>query len=102
MDRLSSFHPHSSYEIIELLGTGEYGQVVRCAADGRAEEVAIKVIKNTPAHMYQSMMEVRIIELVCSLASFTLDSVKQTHLLYCIFWVSICMRANGISDDRAS
>ncbi|CAD25928.1 SER/THR PROTEIN KINASE (MNB/DYRK SUBFAMILY) [Encephalitozoon cuniculi GB-M1] len=48
------------YMIIDMLGTGTFGQVVRCVgSDG--EEVAIKVVKNQPKYYNYEMNEVRIL-----------------------------------------
>lgn len=48
------------YMVIEMLGTGTFGQVVRCiGSDG--EEVAIKVVKNHPKYYNYEMNEVKIL-----------------------------------------
>lgn len=52
------------FVIIDLLGHGTFGQVAKCQNVATRELVAVKVIKNMPAYFNQSMMEVRILELV--------------------------------------
>lgn len=53
------------YLILDVLGQGTFGQVVKCQNMRTHEVVAVKVVKNKPAYFQQSMMEVTILELVC-------------------------------------
>ncbi|KAM0682662.1 dual specificity protein kinase yak1 [Mitosporidium daphniae] len=57
--------------ILELLGQGTFGQVVKCQNISTGELVAIKIIKNQTAYFNQSMMEVTILEM--------LNSSKYNH-----------------------
>ena len=50
--------------ILDILGQGTFGQVVKCQNMKTHEVVAVKVVKNKPAYFNQSMMEVTILELV--------------------------------------
>jgi len=50
------------YLILDVLGQGTFGQVVKCQNMTTHEIVAVKVIKNKPAYFNQSMMEVTILE----------------------------------------
>lgn len=52
------------YLILDVLGQGTFGQVVKCQNMKTHEVLAVKVIKNKPAYYQQSMMEVMILELV--------------------------------------
>ena len=52
------------YLILDVLGQGTFGQVVKCQNMDTHEIVAVKVVKNKPAYFQQSMMEVTILELV--------------------------------------
>lgn len=52
------------YVILDLLGQGTFGQVVKCQRVKTGELVAVKVIKNQPAYFNQSMMEVTVLELL--------------------------------------
>jgi dual specificity protein kinase YAK1 len=54
----------SKYLILDVLGQGTFGQVVKCQNMKTHEIVAVKVVKNKPAYFNQSMMEVTILELV--------------------------------------
>ncbi|EQB61423.1 ser thr protein kinase (mnb dyrk subfamily) [Vairimorpha apis BRL 01] len=52
---------NKKYMVIDLLGTGTFSQVVRCVStDG--EEVAIKIVKNSPKYYFYEMNEVRILQ----------------------------------------
>ena len=53
------------YLILDILGQGTFGQVVKCQNMKTHEIVAVKVVKNKPAYFNQSMMEVTILEMVC-------------------------------------
>ncbi len=52
------------YLILDVLGQGTFGQVVKCQNMRTHEIVAVKVVKNKPAYFNQSMMEVAILQLV--------------------------------------
>ncbi|TFY67912.1 hypothetical protein EVJ58_g1337 [Rhodofomes roseus] len=45
------------YLILDILGQGTFGQVVKCQNMKTHEVVAVKVVKNKPAYFNQSMME---------------------------------------------
>jgi len=55
----------SRYLILDVLGQGTFGQVVKCQNMRTHELFAVKVVKNKPAYLNQSKMEVAILELVC-------------------------------------
>lgn len=57
---------HNSYTILDILGTGTFGQVFRCKNEKTKELVAIKVIKNKPAYHNQGMIEIKIARLLNS------------------------------------
>ncbi|PWN47223.1 hypothetical protein IE53DRAFT_261428 [Violaceomyces palustris] len=52
------------YLILDILGQGTFGQVVKCQDMTTHEIVAVKVIKNKPAYFNQSMMEVTVLEML--------------------------------------
>ena len=56
---------------MDILGQGTFGQVVKCQNMKTHEVVAVKVVKNKPAYFNQSMMEVTILELVCTIPQTT-------------------------------
>lgn len=51
--------------ILDVLGQGTFGQVVKCQNMRTHDIVAVKVVKNKPAYLNQSKMEVAILDLVC-------------------------------------
>ncbi|EIW82734.1 kinase-like protein [Coniophora puteana RWD-64-598 SS2] len=63
-DLLGSEDGHNRYLILDILGQGTFGQVVKCQNMKNHEIVAVKVVKNKPAYFNQSMMEVTILELL--------------------------------------
>ncbi|KAJ3081806.1 dual specificity protein kinase yak1 [Rhizoclosmatium hyalinum] len=52
------------YHILDLLGQGTFGQVVKCMNIKTRELVAVKVIKNKPAYYNQSLVEVAILDIL--------------------------------------
>ncbi|CAG8537117.1 10335_t:CDS:2 [Funneliformis caledonium] len=76
------------YLILDVLGQGTFGQVVKCQNLKTKDIVAVKVVKNKPAYFNQSMMEVTILELVEYKEIFydawlnqTWDNQDQHHIL---------------------
>ncbi|KDQ57795.1 hypothetical protein JAAARDRAFT_130674 [Jaapia argillacea MUCL 33604] len=63
-DWLGTEEGHNRYLILDILGQGTFGQVVKCQNMKTHEVVAVKVVKNKPAYFNQSMMEVTILELL--------------------------------------
>jgi serine/threonine protein kinase len=81
------------YLILDVLGQGTFGQVVKCQNLKTQEVVAVKVVKNRTAYFNQSMMEVSVLDLVrihprfsCSLlilSSSTQNSIRTTITISC-------------------
>lgn len=65
------------YLILDVLGQGTFGQVVKCQNLRTQEVVAVKVIKNKTAYFNQSMMEVSVLDLL----NQKLDKNDDHHLL---------------------
>ncbi|KAG2230645.1 hypothetical protein INT48_005913, partial [Thamnidium elegans] len=49
------------YTILDLMGQGTFGQVVKCKVQGTDKLVAVKVIKRQPAFLYQGHKEIQIL-----------------------------------------
>ncbi|KAF8786985.1 homeodomain-interacting protein kinase 2-like isoform X1 [Argiope bruennichi] len=49
------------YEVLEFLGRGTFGQVVKCWKKGTNDIVAIKILKNHPSYARQGQIEVSIL-----------------------------------------
>ncbi|KAI8062110.1 kinase-like domain-containing protein [Gongronella butleri] len=65
------------YRVIDLLGQGTFGQVVKCHWIGTNEFVSVKVIKNKAAYRAQSLMEVEILKRL----NRKLNTDSQRHIL---------------------
>uniref|UniRef100_A0A8C4SUT1 non-specific serine/threonine protein kinase n=1 Tax=Erpetoichthys calabaricus TaxID=27687 RepID=A0A8C4SUT1_ERPCA len=50
-----------SYEVLEFLGRGTFGQVAKCWKRGTNDIVAIKILKNHPSYARQGQIEVSIL-----------------------------------------
>jgi homeodomain interacting protein kinase len=51
----------NSYEVLEFLGRGTFGQVVKCWNKRTNEIVAIKILKNHPSYARQGQIEISIL-----------------------------------------
>ncbi|XP_069479680.1 homeodomain-interacting protein kinase 3 isoform X2 [Ambystoma mexicanum] len=51
----------NTYEVLDFLGRGTFGQVVKCWKRGTNEVVAIKILKNHPSYARQGQIEVSIL-----------------------------------------
>jgi len=60
----ADFEARNRYLILDVLGQGTFGQVVKCQNLKTQEVVAVKVVKNRTAYFNQSMMEVSVLDLV--------------------------------------
>ncbi|TPX76350.1 hypothetical protein CcCBS67573_g02373 [Chytriomyces confervae] len=66
------------FQILDLLGQGTFGQVVKCANIKTNEKVAVKVIKNKPAYYNQSLVEVAILDILNN----KWDHSDKYHIVY--------------------
>ncbi|KAI9319672.1 kinase-like domain-containing protein [Dichotomocladium elegans] len=65
------------YIVQEMLGSGTFGQVVKCRVMGTSNTVGIKVIKNKPAYLKQSLIEVDILKHLNAVG----DPKNKKHIL---------------------
>lgn len=65
----SNIFSRNRYLILDVLGQGTFGQVVKCQNLKTQEVVAVKVVKNRSAYFNQSMMEVSVLDLVIFFAT---------------------------------
>lgn len=64
-----------SYEVLEFLGRGTFGQVAKCWKRGTNEIVAIKILKNHPSYARQGQIEVGRHKYVDSFVCFLLKCI---------------------------
>ncbi|XP_043981096.1 homeodomain-interacting protein kinase 3-like isoform X1 [Gambusia affinis] len=70
----------NSYEVLEFLGRGTFGQVVKCWKRGTNEVVAIKILKNHPSYARQGQIEV---EILARLSSENAEEHNVVRALEC-------------------
>ena len=76
------------FEIMDQLGKGTFGQVLKCVnTHDRTQSVAIKIVKNKPAYFQQGLVEVRILQVLNR--SFDLRVVKMID--YFVFRKHLCI-----------
>lgn len=66
----------NQYEVLEFLGRGTFGQVVKCWKKGTNEIVAIKILKNHPSYARQGQIEVSILQRLSQESSDEYNFVK--------------------------
>ncbi|XP_049580330.1 homeodomain-interacting protein kinase 3a [Syngnathus scovelli] len=69
-----------SYEVLDFLGRGTFGQVVKCWKRGTNEVVAVKILKNHPSYARQGQIEV---EILARLSSENADEHNVVRALEC-------------------
>lgn len=63
-DELKDDREPTTYVVLNLLGTGTFGQVVECQRNPGGDIVAVKVIKNQPAYFNQAWVEISILKML--------------------------------------
>ncbi|OMJ90504.1 hypothetical protein SteCoe_7091 [Stentor coeruleus] len=78
------------YEIIKMLGKGNFGQVVLCEDHKKNEKVALKVVRNKKRFSQQAMVEIKILQTLREN-----DNEGKNHVVkiknYFVFRKHICM-----------
>ena len=69
------------YKIVELLGCGTFGQVVKCIHLVSKRKVAVKIIKNKTAYFNQSMMEIKVLNQIYNFHSRVQQQQQQQQQL---------------------
>eukprot|EP00177_Eucheuma_denticulatum_P004679 GFKZ01008503.1.p1 GENE.GFKZ01008503.1~~GFKZ01008503.1.p1 ORF type:complete len:813 (+),score=65.76 GFKZ01008503.1:405-2843(+) len=64
VDDILSDGQGSQFLVLDLLGTGTFGQVVKCRLQETGEIVAVKVVKNQPAYFNQAWVEINILRIL--------------------------------------
>ncbi|XP_051513255.1 homeodomain-interacting protein kinase 3-like isoform X8 [Myxocyprinus asiaticus] len=70
----------NTYEVLDFLGRGTFGQVVKCWNRGTNEIVAVKILKNHPSYARQGQIEVGIL---ARLSSENADEHNLVRALEC-------------------
>jgi hypothetical protein len=78
----NKIHPSFSectyhYTVLDLLGTGTFGQVFRCQRSDTKQILAVKIVKNKPAYHSQALLEIRI----ASLLNSQFDPEDERHIV---------------------
>lgn len=63
-DTLQDVEHGQQFTVLDLLGTGTFGQVVKCRQNDTGNIVAVKVIKNQPAYFKQAWLEINILRML--------------------------------------
>jgi dual specificity tyrosine-phosphorylation-regulated kinase 2/3/4 len=84
------------YEIIKMLGKGNFGQVVLCEDHKRHEKVALKIVRNKKRFNQQATVEIKILQ---TLRENDLDGTHNIVKIknYFVFRKHICMTFDQLS-----
>lgn len=82
-DVLSAPTTGDQYTVLDMLGTGTFGQVTRCRHEQSSAIVAVKVIKNQPAYLNQAWVEIAILRLLAQ--NNPADSTRHIVKLFAHF-----------------
>ena len=81
----------TKYRVIQLLGQGTFGQVVKCIDLNTNKQVAIKILKNKPAYFKQSLIEVTVLQFLNEYYDNTSHS-RILHMYdYFMYYNHICI-----------
>ncbi|KAJ9469714.1 Dual specificity tyrosine-phosphorylation-regulated kinase 2 [Diplonema papillatum] len=78
------------YEILEMLGKGSFGQVVRCLDHKTGAHVAVKIIRNKRRFHNQALIEIKLLQHLRANDKEQANNVVVLHE-YCTFRNHICM-----------
>ncbi|KAI0989724.1 hypothetical protein GJ496_001696, partial [Pomphorhynchus laevis] len=74
---------NNRYNVINLIGKGSFGQVVKALDTKTNDHVAVKIIKNKKPFLNQAQIEVRLLELMYRNGSSSLPIVTlKTHFMF--------------------
>jgi dual specificity tyrosine-phosphorylation-regulated kinase 2/3/4 len=61
-----ALHDHLAYryEVLEVLGSGSFGQALKCFDYKRNEEVALKIIRNKKRFHHQAAIEAKVLKYI--------------------------------------
>jgi len=89
-ETLGSYSKHQ-YQVLDMLGQGTFGQVVKARNIYTKELVAIKVVKNKPAYFNQGLVEIQILEML----NHQHDAEDKHHIVrledYFVFRNHLCL-----------
>ncbi|ELP93119.1 serine/threonine protein kinase ppk15, putative [Entamoeba invadens IP1] len=89
----------SRYKIVQLLGKGNFGQVVKCVDLNTNQYVAVKVLKSIPSYFKQSLIETTVLQIV----NEYLESSERSNILqmidYFMFYNHICIVTEFLGID---
>lgn len=63
-DVLVDEHANDEYIVIDMLGTGTFGQVVRCLHKKSSSFVAVKIVKNQSAYLRHAWIEISLLHIL--------------------------------------
>jgi serine/threonine protein kinase len=79
------------YQVLDMLGKGTFGQVVKCVNMETREIAAVKVVKNKAAYFNQGLVEIQILEIL----NHQFDAEDKAHIVrlldYFVYRNHLCL-----------
>jgi serine/threonine protein kinase len=90
--------PRCSYQVLDVLGRGTFGQVLKAWRADTSQLVALKVLKNIPSYTKQGQLEIDVLtRLSCQAAhEFNIVQVTPVHLFIRIVGDYFSMKFAGL------
>ena len=92
------------YEVVRVMGKGTYGIVVSCKDHKTGEDVAVKVIKNSPLYHQQGLCEISILEHLRDKAANSIITLRASFLfrkhLCLVFDLLYCSLASKLKANK--
>lgn len=82
---------NSRYTLIDMLGQGTFGQVVKCRDENTGKLVAVKVLKNKPAYFKQGLLEIGILTVMNTNADPTGERRTLRFLDHFLYRNHLCL-----------
>lgn len=74
-------HLDYRYEVLEIMGKGSFGQVLKCFDHRSGQTVAVKIIRNKKRFHAQALVEVKILEELIAWVKKNISLIKYMYLL---------------------
>lgn len=90
----------NSYEVLEFLGRGTFGQVAKCWKRGTNEIVAIKILKNHPSYARQGQIEVSCFDVsaVTSQMNIQKSALFNDNRIFWIYLETLAVPTDHVTD----
>ncbi|ELP85017.1 mitogen-activated protein kinase mpkC, putative [Entamoeba invadens IP1] len=87
------------YKVVQMLGQGTFGQVIKCVDMNTDKCVAVKVLKNKPAYFKQSLIELTVLHFLNNFYDNSSHSRVLKMVDYFMYYNHICIVTEMLGID---